>query len=157
MYDIETKAKELSATDRADLRQREAVPLLQSLGEWLKRLASDVLPKSQLAQAVTYVRNQWAALNVYVTDGDLAIDNNAAERALRGIAVGRKNWLFFASEVGGRTAAILTSFTATCQRHQINPWLYLKDVLTRIPTCPTDQLPTLLPDQWAAAQRTASA
>src|SRR5579859_2282327 len=157
LYDIETRARELPAAERAALRQREAAPLLQVFGDWLRRLQHEVLPKSVLGQAVTYVRNQWAALNVYVTNGDLAIDNNVAERALRGIAVGRKNWLFFASEVGGHTAAVLTSFTATCQRHGINPWLYLKDVLTRIPTCPADQLPTLLPDQWAAAQRAASA
>ena len=96
--------------------------------------------------------NQWSALNVYVTDGDLRIDNNAAENALRGTAVGRKNWLFWGSETGGQTAAVLTSFTVTCKRLGINPWLYLKDIFTRLPACPADQLPTLLPDVWAKTQ-----
>jgi transposase len=81
----------------------------------------------------------------------LSIDNNAAENALRGTAVGRKNWLFYGSETGGHTAAVLTSFTATCKRLGINPWLYLKDVLTRLPVCPPDQHATLLTDAWADA------
>ena len=102
------------------------------------------------------MRKQWAALSVYLTDGDLAIDNNAAERALRGTAVGRKNWLFFGSETGGQTAAVLTTFIATCQRHSLNPWLYLKDVLTRLPTCKEGELPNLLPDAWAKAQHAAA-
>ena len=116
------------------------------------KLAPQALPKSPLTEALTYVRNQWQALNVYLTDGDLSIDNNTAERALRGTAIGRKNWLFFGSETGGRTAAILTSLTATCRRLGINPWLYLKDVLVRIRTCPAEQRATLLPDAWAKSQ-----
>jgi hypothetical protein len=112
-----------------------------------------VLPKSPLGAAITYATNQWEALNVYVTDGDLAIDNNAAERALRGVAVGRKNWLFWGSDVGGKTAAVLTSFTTTCKRHGIDPWLYLSDVLTRLPSHPADQIAELLPDIWTATQR----
>jgi hypothetical protein len=113
-----------------------------------------VLPKSLLGQAVTYATNQWTALNVYLTDGDLAIDNNAAERALRQVAVGRKNWLFFGSDAGGATAAVLASLTETCRRHAINPWTYLCEVLTVLPTMPTDRLAELLPDHWAAAKPT---
>jgi transposase len=154
LYDIEDRARKWSAVARAGLRQREAMPLLESFRTWLEQVQKEVLPKSPLGQALTYVRNQWAALNVYLTDGDLAIDNNAAERALRGTAIGRKNWLFWGSEPGGHTAAVLTSFIATCQRHQINPWLYLKDVLTRMPTCPETELASLLPDVWAKAQQT---
>jgi len=154
LYDAEEQARQLAPAKRAELRQREAVPLLQSFQQWLNELQNQVLPKSPLGQALTYMRNQWAALNVYVTDGDLAIDNNAAERALRGTAVGRKNWLFWGSEAGGHTAAVLTSFIATCQRHQINPWLFLKDVLTQMPECPEAEMASLLPDAWAKAQRT---
>lgn len=90
---------------------------------------------------------------MYATDGDLAIDNNAAERALRGIAVGRKNWLFWGSMAGGQTAAVLTSVVATCARHGIDPWSYLADVLARIPSHPADRIAELLPDAWAQAQR----
>jgi transposase len=152
LYAIESRAKEMSAAERVALRQAESVPLMRSFGEWLEQLRTKVLPKSPLAAAIGYALNQWQALNVYLTDGDLNIDNNAAENALRGTAIGRKNWLFHGSETGGHTAAILTSFTATCKRLNINPWLYLRDVLTRIPSCPPEQLPLLLPDAWANAQ-----
>lgn len=152
LYEVEKRAKELSSTERWSLRQAESAPLLRSLGEWLEQLQPMVLPKSALATAVGYALNQWPALNVYVTDGDLKIDNNAAENALRGTAVGRKNWLFHGSETGGRTAAILTSVTTTCKRLGINPWLYLKDALSRLPA--GDHVAHLLPDAWAAAQAT---
>jgi len=151
LYEVERRAKELPAAERLALRQAESAPLVGSLGAWLEQLRATVLPKSPLGQAVGYAQNQWKALNVYLTDGDLRIDNNAAENALRGTAVGRKNWLFWGSETGGRTAAVLTSFTATCKRHGLNPWLYLKDVLTRLPSCPPEQRSALLPTAWAAA------
>lgn len=154
LYEVEKRAKELSSTERWSLRQAESAPLLRSLGEWLEQLQPMVLPKSALATAVGYALNQWPALNVYVTDGDLKIDNNAAENALRGTAVGRKNWLFHGSETGGRTAAILTSVTTTCKRVGINPWLYLQDALSRLPA--GDHVAQLLPDAWAAAQATPS-
>ena len=93
----------------------------------------------------TYARNQWAALNVYVTDGSLAIDNNVAERAVKPYAIGRKNWLFFGSDDGGRRLAILSSFTATCRQFGINPWKWLKETLTRLPSFHPDQLLALLP------------
>jgi hypothetical protein len=81
---------------------------------------------------VHYCLRQWAALTRYIEDGSLEPDNNAAERALRGIAIGRKNWLFVGSENGGRRAAILFSLIATCKRHGIDPFAYLRDVLVRI-------------------------
>ncbi len=152
LYDVEKRAKELDAAERLALRQAESAPLVRSLGAWFEQLQTKVLPKSPLGQAVGYALNQWQALNVFLTDGDLSIDNNAAENALRGTALGRKNWLFYGSETGGHSAAVLTSFTATCKRLGINPWLYLKDVLARLPACAPDQLPTLLPDIWAATQ-----
>jgi transposase len=155
LYDIESRAKALPSAERAALRQAEAAPLLASFAQWLDDLRPRALPKSPLGQAVTYATNQWTALNVYLTDGDLAIDNNAAERALRQVAVGRKNWLFFGSDAGGATAAVLASFTETCRRHAINPWTYLCDVLTVLPTISTDRLAELLPDHWAAAQTNA--
>ena len=95
------------------LRQEKSVPLLKKFGEWLDERAKAVLPKSPLAAAVGYARNQWAALQVYATAGFLEIDNNAAERALRPVAVGRKNYLFFGSDVGGETVAVLYS---SCRR-----------------------------------------
>jgi len=95
---------------------------------------------------------------VYATDGDLDIDNNVAERALRRVAVGRRNWLFCGSDNGGRTAAILFSLIATCQRHKVEPFAYLRDVLARIAAHPVTRLAELLPQNWkpAAADRAPS-
>ena len=98
-----------------------------------------------MGQAITYALNQWEALCVYATDGDLAIDNNAAENALRRVAIGRKNWLFCGSDNGGNTAAILFSLIATCQRHKVDPFAYLRDVLTRIAAHPITAWPNSCP------------
>ena len=134
-------------------RQEKSVPLLKSFGEWLDKQAKLVLPKSPLAEAIGYARNQWAALQVYTTAGFLEIDNNAAERALRPVAVGRKNYLFFGSDVGGETAAVLYSLVQTCRLLGVEPWRYLRDVLKRLPGLSSDRLGDLLPDRWAATQR----
>lgn len=152
LYDIEDEAKKLSAPARAELRQQKAKPLLDSFGDWLQRIKSEVLPKSPINEAIGYAINQWQALNVYVTDGNLKIDNNTGERAIKPYAIGRKNWLFFGSDNGGRTLATLSSFTATCLLHNIDPWKYLRDVLIRLPVTSAEQLPTLLPYNWAKNQ-----
>ncbi|NLF02663.1 MAG: IS66 family transposase [Anaerolineales bacterium] len=119
--------------------------------QWLTGLQAvkggPVLPRSPMGEAITYAFSQWTALCVYLLDGELAIDNNASENALRRIAIGRKNWLFAGSDAGGRTAAILFSLIATCQRHAVEPFAYLKDVLTRIAAHPANQLTQLLPGQ----------
>jgi transposase len=153
----QAKKQELSRADfealRLRLRQEKSVPLLKSFGEWLDKQAAAVLPKSPLAEAVGYARNQWAALQVYTTAGFLEIDNNAAERALRAVAIGRKNYLFFGSDVGGGTAAVLYTFTQTCQTLGVEPWRYLRDVMERLPSHPPERLAELLPCEWAQAQR----
>ncbi len=159
LYDVEDQAKELAPIERAALRRELAAPRLAQFKDWLERQQAvrggAVLPKSPMGQAIAYALNQWDALNVYTTDGDLAIDNNAAENALRRVALGRKNWLFCGSDKGGETAAILFTFIATCQRHDVNPFEYLRDVLTRIAATPVSQLPELLPGKWKASLRTA--
>ncbi len=145
LYAIEHEAKEIDVAARRALRQEKSVPLLAALKVLLDQLALTALPKSPLGEAVTYARNQWAAFNVYITDGRLAIDNNTAERAVKPYAIGRKNWLFFGNDHSGRRLAVLSSFTATCQQFGLNPWTWLKDTLTRLPTTPAEQLATLLP------------
>ena len=102
------------------------------------------------------MRARWAALVRCFDDGRLALDNNPAERALRGVAIGRKNWLFVGSDKGGRTAAVLFSFTSTCHRLGIEPWAYLQDVLTRLPGLSAKQLDELLPHRWQAARAQAA-
>src|SRR5437667_1681028 len=101
-----------------------------------------------MAEAIGYALNNWTALIRYTEAGCLAIDNNVAEREMKRIAIGRKNWLFVGSEQGGHTAAVLYSFTSSCQRLGVEPWAYLRDVLTRLPTTAPDQLAALLPDRW---------
>ena len=104
-----------------------------------------------MGQAITYALNQWDALCVYTTDGDLAIDNNAAENALRRVAIDRKTLLFCCSDNGGNTNAVLFTLIATCRRHRVGPFAYLRDVLTRLPPTPINQLDPFLPDRWSTA------
>jgi transposase len=160
LYDLERAAKEQSERDelsveqadalRLHLRQEQAVPELTALRHWLNEQAIPALPKSPMGQAINYAVNQWDALVRYTTAGFLAIDNNAAERALRAIAIGRKNWLFCGSDKGGHTAATLFTMTSTCQRHRLDPFAYLRDVLPQLAAGPqsAESLAALLPDRW---------
>lgn len=155
LYVVEDQGRDLDSGARTALRQEQARPILDTFRAWLdaQMSAADnpVLPKSPMGQAIAYARSNWQALCRYTSDGDLAIDNNAAERALRAVVTGRKNWLFAGSDAGGRTAAILYSFTSTCQRHKLDSFAYLRDLFTRLPTHPPERLDELLPDRWAAA------
>ena len=163
LYDVEDEANALitkaaltgaeAAALRLRLRQEKAVPLLTSLRAWLLEQKEQVLPKSPVAAAINYVLNQWDALNRYTTDGDLHIDNNLSERTLKLIGMGRINWLFFGSDNGGQTAAVLFSFTATCKHLRIDTFAYLRDVLSRLPTHPRDRLEELLPHRWQSTNQ----
>ena len=135
------------------MRQDLAVPILKAFREWIDKAYQEVLPKSPLAEALGYARNNWSALVRYTETGFLDIDNNVAEREMKRIAIGRKNWLFLGSTEGGKMAAVMMSFTSTCRRLGVEPWEYLQDVLTRLPTTPAAQLDELLPDRWQAAKR----
>jgi len=158
LYDVEREAKkgQANAAARRALRQERSVPILKDLKAYLERERPKVAPKSPIAQAMGYLLSNWDALRRYTEDGDLEIDNNSAERSLRGVAVGRRNWTFFGSDGGGRTAAVLTSLIATAKRHHMDPFVYLREVFTRISEHPQKRLEELLPDQWPAA-RTAAA
>ena len=163
LYDVEDLARQSAqenqtdlAAERYRLRQERSVPLLEQFKSWLEsqqaQAGGPVLPKSPVGQAIQYALNQWDALCVYTTDGDLSIDNNASENALRRVALGRKNWLFCGSDNGGNTAAVLFSLIATCQRHKVDPFVYLRDVLTRIAAHPMNRLAELLPERWNEKQ-----
>jgi transposase len=149
LYAMERQGKGMDREERRLLREHGARPVLAELHAYLLGVKDQVLPKSPAGQAVAYSLSNWAALCRYVEDGELAIDNNAAERTMRGIAVGRKNWLFFGSDGGGNTAAVLRSFVATCERIKIDPWVWFHDVLARIPDWPMNRLQELLPHRWA--------
>ena len=150
LYEIEREAKGQGLDDDAllALRQEHARPRLDKLHDWFVDVKRDVLPKSPIGQATDYALKNWAALKRYTDAPFLAIDNNAAERAVRAIAVGRKNWLFFGSDQGGHAAAIHFSLIASARRHNVEPFAYLRDLLTHLPTWPQSEIHKLLPDQW---------
>ena len=152
LYRVEKRAAGLSAEERLRMRQSESRAILDKLSDYLESIVSELLPKSPEGRAVKYVRKNWDALTRYLEDGDLSIDNNATERAIRGVAVGRNNWMFFGSDEGGRTGALLRSFVASCQRVGVDPFHWLKDVLGRVAEHPITRLSELLPHRWAAGR-----
>ena len=152
LYRVEKEARPLTTEDRLRLRQLQSQPILDKLRNYLLEIQAEVLPKSPAGRAVRYTLKNWIALTRYCEDGDLQIDNNATERAIRGVAVGRNNWMFFGSDEGGKTAAVLRSFVASCQRVGVDPFAWLKDILSRIADHPITRLTELLPYNWATAQ-----
>jgi transposase len=148
LYWIEDRAKGLGAEERLALRQRLSAPVMAKLHAYLLRIREEVLPKSPGARAVRYALNQWDALTRFLEDGDLEIDNGATERVNRDIAIGRTNWTFFGSDEGGKTAAVLMSFIASCKRCRVEPFAWFRDVLSRIATYPVHRLAELLPHNW---------
>ena len=152
LYRVERQTRSEAPEERLELRRLESRPILKKLHDYLLEIEAEVLPKSPEGRAVRYTLKNWTALTRYCEDGDLEIDNNATERAIRGVAVGRANWTFFGSDEGGKTAAVLRSVVASCQRAGVNPFVWLKDVLSRIATHPITRIPELLPHNWALAQ-----
>lgn len=150
LYDIEDRARDFAPAERQALRQRESAPILDRIEAYQDELSPRVLPKSALGKALTYARNQRAALRRYVEDGRLTIDNNVSERTVRPQAIGRKNWEFLGSKAAGPRAAVLFTILASAKRHRLEPWAYLRSVLLRLSVGETD-LEALLPDRWAAS------
>jgi len=136
---------------RLQLRQENSLPELTAFRQWLETEQPKVLPKSLIGMAIAYALRHWQALTRYLTDGFLDIDNNAAERTLRHIAIGRKNWLFAGSDRGAETAATLFSVTSSCHRHGVDVFAYLHDILQRLALDPQptpELLRDWLPDRW---------
>ena len=138
----------MSADERLALRQAQSQPILAQLHDRLVTWQAPLLPRHPIAQAIAYTLNQWPELNVFATDAAVPIDNNIGEREMKRIALNRKNSLFVGNERGGHTAAILSSITSTCRRHDIDPQRYLTQLLTNLPATPMSQLCQWLPDQW---------
>ena len=153
LYDVERAGAELSTDARRDLRQAESVPLLAKIGAERDQLARTVLPKSPLGDALRYLTNQWMALQRFVDDGRLAMDNNRAENQLRVVALGRKNWLFAGSFEGARRAALLYSLVQSCKLIDVPADEYLKDVLLRVATHPQRLIEQLTPNGWSRSFR----
>jgi transposase len=140
LYRVEKQARSLGSGERLRLRQLQSQPILENLRNYLLEIQGEVLPKSPEGRAARYTLKNWTALTRYCEDGDLQIDNNATERAIRGVAVGRNNWVFFGSDEGGKTAAVLRSFVASCQRVGVDPFVWLKDILSRIADHPITRI-----------------
>jgi transposase len=152
LYRVEKQAWHLAPEDRLELRQLQARPILHKLQRYLLEIQAEVLPKSPEGRALRYALKNWKALTRYSEDGNLEIDNNGTERTIRGVAIGRGNWMFFGSHIGGRTAAVLRSFVASCQRIHVDPFAWFDDILSRIASHPIKRIAELLPHNWASAQ-----
>jgi len=151
LYDIEERGKFLSVGEREELRSSEARPVWQRMRELLdSQAAREVLPKEKFAEALGYLRNQWDALQVYLGDGRLPIDNNETEQLMKQVAIGRKNWLFLGSVASGERMADLLTVVSSALRNDLDVWAYVKDVLDRLLSGSTDYA-SLRPDRWAAS------
>jgi transposase len=131
-------------------RQEKGKPILTEIKAWLDREKDVVLPRSPMAAAIGYTLNQWDALCRYTEQGFLNIDNNAAERALKRVAIGRKNWLFAGNDAAGQSHARLWTLIASAERHGVDPQRYLTSVLAKIGQTPMSELDQFLPDVWKA-------
>ncbi len=155
MYAVERDAKdrELDAAGVLALRRERTAVEVERVRLVLEHLAKEALPKSLLGEAVSYARNQWPTLVRFLEDGRLPPDNSASERAVRGVAVGRKNWLFAGAESGGHRAAAIYSIVESCKSAGVEPRAYLRDVLARVAATPESQVASLTPRAWATARR----
>ena len=145
LYAIEKRGKDLDVAARTQLRKDEALPLLQSMHDWLLRVRVTAANGGGTAKAIDYSLRRWAALSRYATDGRLPIDNNPVENIIRPIALGRKNWLFVGSERAGKRAAAIQSLLATAKLNGLDPAAWLRETLEKLPTCLNSQIDSLLP------------
>jgi len=151
LYDIEEHIRGRSPEERRAARQEYTVPLLNEMHTWMIESVSQIDNKSDLAKAFNYSLNRWKALCRYTEDGRLEIDNLIAERSIRGMGIGRRNFLFFGSDSGGERAAIIYSLIESCKLNNIDPQAYLQYVLERIADHPINKIDQLLP--WNVADK----
>lgn len=151
LFMVERKARSMNVVGtRAhhQLRRRRSAEVLERIRVWREETAPNFEPKSPMGIALRYMKNQWSRLTAFLTDPNIPIHNNASEAALRIVALARKNSLFFGTEDAGRRFMVLYSLIATCERHDVNPEVYLADVLLRIQDHPKRRLAELLPHRW---------
>jgi transposase len=149
LFDIERPINGKSADERMSVRQELSKPLLEELRRYLSEQRAKLSRGHDLAKAIDYIVRRWTAFTLFLDDGRVCLSNNAAERALRGIALGRKSWLFCGSDRGGRRAAAMYSLIVTAKMNRVDPQAWLADVLARIATHPAHRLDELLPWNWA--------
>jgi transposase len=148
LYDVETRAKGMTWQERQALRQRESTVILAAMKNWLdNRAQKEVLPKTDFAEALRYLQNHWDALNEFVGDGRIPIDNNTVEQLMRQVAMGRKAWLFVCNVPAGEQSARMMTLVSSARRHDLDVAVYVKDVLDQLLAGSTDYQ-SLLPDVW---------
>jgi hypothetical protein len=152
LYSIEREIRGRSPDERRQIRQARARPALDSLHDWFEQTRAKLSRKSEVTTAINYALGRWSALLRYCDDGWLEIDNNAAERALRAVALGRKNYLFAGSDSGGERAAAIYSLIGSAKLNGLDPEAYLRNVLTRIADHPINRIAELLPWNVALAE-----
>jgi len=150
LYAIERRIRDesMQPDDILALRQSEALPVLTAIHAWLQAEVANVLPKSPIGQAIAYSLQRWDKLCIYASNAKLLIDNNPVERAIRPVAIGRKNYLFAGSHDAAQRSAMIYSLFSTCTLHGINPYNWLKDVLERMHNYTMSDLHELLPQNW---------
>jgi hypothetical protein len=145
LYGIEEQIRGQLPDVRRDIRQARSTPLLDALYRWFKDTLTQVSAKSDLALAIRYAMSRWKALTGFTADGIIEIDNNGAERALRAVALGRKNYLFAGSDAGGERAAAIYSLVGSAKLNGLDPQAYLRHVIERIADHPINRIDELLP------------
>jgi transposase len=153
LYAVEKQVKDAPVEERLRQRQEQSAPVVVQMREKFLVWKQQLLPKHPMAEAVNYALSQWQELNVFLSDGAVAIDNNVSEREMKRVVLTRKNSLFVGNARGGRTAAILASLTSTCRRHDIDPQIYLTQPLTNLPMTSLSNLSAWLPDRWKLQQK----
>ena len=151
LFAIERDINGVSPAERKATRQTRSKLLVESFETWLRAERKKLSPKGPLAKAIDYQLNHWAAFTRFLDDGRICLSNNAAERAIRGIAVGRRNWTFCGSDSGGHRAAVMYTLIESAKLSQVDPKAWLADVLARIADHPARQIEALLPWNWKAA------
>lgn len=148
LYDIEDRARELSHEQRLTLRQTESRPIVERIHTWMEERQRKERPRSTIRQGVNYFLKRWLAFTRFLDNGAIPIDNNRTEAAIRITVMGKKAWLFFGNDMAGQTAAIMYTLVMSCKRHNVDPYAYLLDVMSRIKTASSEELDSLLPDIW---------
>ena len=151
MYEIEREARELAPDARQRVRQQRSKPIVDALHTWLVAKRQALAKADVTARAIDYSLSNWTALSHFLGDGNVPIDNNAAENSVRPLAVGRRNWLFVGSQQAGERAGIVLSLIESAKLNGHDPWAYLKDVFERLPTLKNADLAQLLPHNWRAS------
>lgn len=159
LYRIEKQLREARAGPalRTTVRNSQSAPILKRLKKAFIKLKPRYLPKSNLGKAITYALSQWNALEVFISNGRIEIDNNLVENAIRPSAIGKKNWLFIGSEASGKTSAIIYSIIESAKRHGLDPYAYLRFLLEALPNSTNHQIPSLTPAAYAKRHRALAA